>query len=687
MEEALKKDPKEKKNQWQTIEINIKEGKISINNINNINIRDKDVQTFCLNKTLIEHFFDLLDEYTRSITSTPLAITYKNTQQIQALHGNFADVLQLVEKSTIKFNLPELKPISIAIKQNPKLAMIVLGYILNPDLAIEGPRQNKKKKYEGPKIVELPSNNDNKTYLDAFKKWYTNDFANLLNDKNYSGKSLHDFKNDDDEIISIVNDDMEELIKKYSNVQDYTNYKKYKHDVNKNDKDNIEALKKHLQEFGENLPNYLLVEFVNWCKNIYEYNFLFENLTLLGEQSLANEMNPTKPTEYKNLDDIIGDINKSLSDEKFQVYNEDDPTLELDKRIKNIEEFLTGLKFEKKQNEDNNLPEIPQKIPKISPKLPTINTNNTPVPKIKEFLEPLKSQNKDISLIEFYNMFVSQEIYKNLKEYLESNEELKKRKQKLFINFNKIEETKEDEIKAIKEHNKGYLNASNFNKLKKLDITQTDEESLMKIYNVFMDFMKKKGFSDLIHTLNKEYKVLLKQLGIKPGPKPDDVEYENDIMTIQNYTIYKTIEELKIQFNDSKKIIQDLEKNKQELLNEKKEILEQDEETEKQQKELQAKIAQIQTQIDKNKKETIPLIQNYLKKFNLYEKLKNRQYISEEQNISNINDYVQTQFKNNQKLQETKNLFEEIEKIFLNDNDNNDSENIRSVCYTKYIKN
>ena len=54
--------------------------------------------------------------------------------------------------------------------------MIVLGYILHPDLAaIEGPRQNKKK-YEGPKIEELPNNvNDNKSYLDAFQEWYTND--------------------------------------------------------------------------------------------------------------------------------------------------------------------------------------------------------------------------------------------------------------------------------------------------------------------------------------------------------------------------------------------------------------------------------------------------------------------------------------------------------------------------------
>ena len=66
----------------------------------------------------------------------------------------------------------------------------------------------------------------------------------------------------------------------------------------------------------------------------------------------------------------------------------------------------------------------------------------------------------------------------------------------LFINFNKIKEKKEDEIKAIIEHNNGYQNASNFNKLENLDITQTYEESLKDIYDVFMECMNK-GFNRL----------------------------------------------------------------------------------------------------------------------------------------------------------------------------------------------
>ena len=73
--------------------------------------------------------------------------------------------------------------------------------------------------------------------------------------------------------------------------------------------------------------------------------------------------------------------------------------------------------------------------------------------------------------------------------------------------------------------------------------------------------------------MNNEYEKLLTQLRIKPEPKPDDIEYENDIMTINNYTIYKTIAELKKQINESEKEdIQPLKEKKQELL-EKKRIL------------------------------------------------------------------------------------------------------------------
>ena len=50
----------------------------------------------------------------------------------------------------------------------------------------------------------------------------------------------------------------------------------------------------------------------------------FEDLTLeKSEKNLANELNalnPNKPKEYKNLDKIIEEINKSLSDNDFEKY-------------------------------------------------------------------------------------------------------------------------------------------------------------------------------------------------------------------------------------------------------------------------------------------------------------------------------------------------------------------------------
>ena len=248
--------------------------------------------------------------------------------------------------------------------------------------------------------VEPEKNKENKSYLDDFQEWYGNYVKKIeayvyTVNKNKVNKlpKVINVKDGDkyktvDTIISNVNSDIQQLITQNDLVEKYISYINYKPDISKNDKNNIEALKEHLTKFGENLPNYLLVEFVNWCKTECTYKNLFiKDLTLeKGGKNLANKMNPNKPKEYKNLDKIIEEINNKISDycqqNKFEIiepFNEQLNTTDLRKRIENIKTYLQGLKFEKKQSKDKNSPKIspePESEPELILGKPVSNSNS-----------------------------------------------------------------------------------------------------------------------------------------------------------------------------------------------------------------------------------------------------------------------------------------------------------------------